>query len=400
MRLDHAARLQRLLDRHADVEQVTGSGGETLVRKDQLLVTTPDSDVVHDAALRWIARREDAPAAGVSVFHLRPEAKVDVVALTESLSAGSRLKTANAGPNHILTPGPMWGGGPFDDAAPTAAVPSPPAPDTDVKRAVVVAILDTGIADHPWFNGTAWFASCGADAREVPDADLDYALDSIAGHGTFISGIVLQQAPQATVWPIRVIAGDDVTDELHLLHGLAELRAKVIATGTAVDVVNLSLGCFTHDDLPSPVVEQALRLLSPETVVVACAGNAATNRPFWPAASKRAIAVGSLDATGTQRASFSNYGWWVDASTRGENIVSSFFTFDSEGAHGPQHFTGYATWSGTSFAAPRVAGAIAAQAARDGSTAQVAASAVLNPTPLTSAPDLGVLVELPGSGSS
>jgi subtilisin family serine protease len=339
-------------------------------------------------------RREDAPAAGVSVLHLRPEAKVDLIALTESLSAGSRMKTANAGPNHILTPGPMWGGGPFDDAAPSDAVPAPPDPTDIANREVVVAILDTGISEHPWFTDSRWFADCGADVREVPDADLDYALDAVAGHGTFIAGIVLKQAPHATLWPTRVIAGDDVTDELHLLHGLAAMRAKSSATGTVVDIVNLSLGCFTHDDQPSPVVEQALRLLPPETVVVACAGNAATNRPFWPAALKRVIAVGSLDDTGTGRSSFSNFGWWVDACARGEHVVSSFFSFDSQGENGPQNFDGYATWSGTSFAAPLVAGAIAAQAAHTGSSAQQAAAAVLNPAELASQPDLGVLVEV------
>ena len=69
-------------------------------------------------------------------------------------------------------------------------------------------------------------------------------------------------------------------------------------------------------------------------MIVACAGNASTDRPFWPAAMKRVIAVGSLDTDGHDRAPFSNYGWWVDACTMGDKIVSSFFTFDGLGPDG------------------------------------------------------------------
>ncbi len=397
MRLDHTARLERLLDGHRDVQQVTGSaGGATLIRKDQLLVVNRDADEVHAKAGRWVAGRDDTVAPGISVFQLRPEAKVNVVELTESLSAGSRHKKVNAGPNHIMMAGPAWAGGPFNEPAPTDAVPTAPSADRTLatEREVVVAILDTGISEHPWFAGRKWFADCDATVFEVPDANLDYVLDSIAGHGTFIAGVVLKQASEAVLRPERVIAGDGMTDELHFLHGLAALQSKAAASGIAIDVINLSLGCYTHDDKPSPVVEQALRSLPRETVVVACAGNSASDRPYWPAALKRIIAVGSLDTTGTDRASFSNYGSWVDACTLGESIVSSFFRFDSEAAAGTNDFTGYATWSGTSFAAPRVAGAIAALAARKGYSASEAAAELLDSASHTSVPDLGVLVDV------
>ena len=128
MRLDRAARLERLLDRHLDVRQVIGTGGETLIRKDQLLVSAADADAVHASTARWVARRDDAAAPGVSVFHLRPEAKIDVLELTEGLSGGARHKVVNAGPNHIMMAGPMWGGGPFDDPTPAEDVPPAPSP--------------------------------------------------------------------------------------------------------------------------------------------------------------------------------------------------------------------------------------------------------------------------------
>ncbi|NED51479.1 peptidase S8 and S53 subtilisin kexin sedolisin, partial [Micromonospora aurantiaca] len=66
---------------------------------------------------------------------------------------------------------------------------------------------------------------------------------------------------------------------------------------------------------PSPVLRQAIAALGRGTVVVACAGNAATDRPFWPAAMKPVIGVAALD--GADRAWFSNHGWWVDACAQG-----------------------------------------------------------------------------------
>ena len=395
MRLDHAARLERLLARHDDIQAVPGaSGNGTLIRKDQLLVVSRDADAVHDQASRWVDRRED-DESGVTVLHLRPGARVDVCELTSSLSGDSRHKRVNAGPNHILMAAPHWGPGPFDDPTPSSDVPAEPIATVPAKRAVEVAVLDTGIAEHPWFIDRKWFAACGDDVREAPDADGDTQLDSVAGHGTFIAGVVLQQAPEANIHVGRIITGDGTTDEVTLLRGLSKLRAQARKSATPIDIISLSLGCYTHDDRPSPVLEHAFNSIDIDTVVVCCAGNAASNRPFWPAALKRVIAVASLDAEGRDRATFSNYGWWVDAATMGDQVVSSFFTFDGTGPQGPESFHGYATWSGTSFAAPRVAGAIAARAAAEDIPATRAAAGLLNGAANPSMPDLGVLVDVP-----
>ena len=87
MRLDHAARLERLLGRDNSIQQVAGSSGNgTLIRRDQLLVLGRDADGIHERAARWVAGREDFEAAGLSVLHLRPSAKVDVCELTTTLS--------------------------------------------------------------------------------------------------------------------------------------------------------------------------------------------------------------------------------------------------------------------------------------------------------------------------
>jgi subtilisin family serine protease len=399
MRLERDARIDRLISRHGDIAHVDGeSGNGALIRKDQLLVAARDAAAVHEQASRWVARREDDPS-GLTVLHLRPDAGVDVCELASQFSGRSPHKRVNAGPNHVVTTQPQWSPGPFDEPTPVDAIPAPPRPERPDAPKVNVAILDTGVAAHPWFEGRRWYADCATDVYEAPDADHDDRLDSVAGHGTFIAGVVLQQAPDAQLIVERIISGDGVTDERELLRALAGLRARADRSGKSIDVLSLSLGCYTHDDKPSPVLAQGFRAFDRDTVIVACAGNAGSDRPYWPAALKRVIAVGSLDAEAHDRAAFSNFGWWVDACTVGDHVTSSFFTFDDSGASRPEMFNGYATWSGTSFAAPRVAGAIAASAAARGISAARAAADLLDATTRPSMPDLGVLVDVPADGS-
>ena len=90
-----------------------------------------------------------------------------------------------------------------------------------------------------------------ADAWDGPTAGdpLLGELNDATGHGTFISGIVRQAAPDARVLSIRIMHGDDVVYEGDLLCALALLADRIAAAedgGMAemVDVVSLSLGYF------------------------------------------------------------------------------------------------------------------------------------------------------------
>jgi subtilisin family serine protease len=210
----------------------------------------------------------------------------------------------------------------------------------------------------------------------------------------------MQQAPGAHLVVDRIISGDGVTDELELFRGLGRLRSQAHRSGKTIDVLSLSLGCYTHDDKPSPLLERALNAFDRHAVIVACAGNAGSERPFWPAALKRVVAVASLDAEGRDRAEFSNYGWWVDACTLGERVASSFLSYDGPAADGNEHFSGFASWSGTSFAAPRVAGAIAARSAALGISPAQATADLLDPRDRPSMPDLGVLIDSESDSAS
>ncbi|WP_157430606.1 S8 family peptidase [Actinomadura macra] len=376
--IDQQARLERLLARHPDAAMVEPVPGRpALVRRDQILVAGHDAGAAEDAVRHWYDSRHDEE--GVTRLRLRAPAKVDVCELAVQLAGDGRHRRLAVSPNHLVLGQPMWWSGPAGLPRPSRPVPAPEG--GRARRDVTVAILDTGLSPHPWYADTDWFREQRDEVAEDLDADLDCELDAQAGHGTFIAGVVLRHAPSARLRAVRVIGGDGVGDEAGVIRALAGLAA-----GAGADVVNLSLGCHTFDDRPSPVLARTVAALARRTVVVACAGNAATDRPFWPAALKPVIGVAALD--GDDRAAFSNYGWWVDACAQGVDVASSYVTFD-----GRTDFEGYATWSGTSFAAPAVAGRIAGKAAAEDLDAATAADQVLDRADGAVLPDLGVLID-------
>ncbi|WP_432477215.1 S8 family peptidase [Nocardioides sp. GXQ0305] len=222
-------------------------------------------------------------------------------------------------------------------------------------RGVRVGVLDTAIRAHPWLAG-GWVAAPG-DVR--PDGDAPAA----AGHATFVAGLVLQEAPGCVVAARQVLADDGSADSW-------SVAREIVAHGQdGLDVLNLSLFCHTEDGEAPLVLARAIDRLPSETVVVAAAGNYGKegtldgpDRPAWPAALDGVIAVGATDDAG-KTAPFSPAGVpWVDALAPGVNRVSTYLdgtvTFDKGD---PLRFEGLASWSGTSFAAASVSGAIAAR---------------------------------------
>lgn len=222
---------------------------------------------------------------------------------------------------------------------------------------VRVGVVDTRLAAHPWLAGG--YVAAAADLLPMhPPSPLPWQ----ANHGTFVTGLVLRQAPGAIV-ELRGGLDDDATqDSWTLARTIADLSAR------SADVVNLSLECQTDDDEPPLVLGAALAALGPRTVVVAAAGNHGHGDegpcppPSWPAALDHVIAVGALDGA-AQPAGFTPQAPWVDAMAPGVDVVSTYFT-------GPGGRAAFARWSGTSFAAAAVSGAIAARVPAAGSARQ------------------------------
>jgi hypothetical protein len=222
------------------------------------------------------------------------------------------------------------------------ADPSPP----------VIAILDTGYATGQVRDLVK------PGNREVPDLDGKGYLDPVAGHGTFIAGIIEQHVPGCEIAVYSVISPFGDGDEMVIGAKLAELAGSK----RRLDLVNLSFGGYSSTGMG--VLAEAIAALHYNgTVVVASAGNDGTSLPMYPAVLPYVVAVGALDHEGAP-APFTNYGPWVRACTLGVEVVSTFFT-DFNGSHPSQagddidEFVGWASWSGTSFAAPRVLAALA-----------------------------------------
>ena len=261
--------------------------------------------------------------------------------------------------NHVFHGEPRYSGGPATVAEPAIRLDPADGP------VVTVGVLDTGLAPHAWL-----FDRVEVEPRdaEVLDEDGDGRLDSQAGHGTFIAGIILQRAPATRIRVARVLDSHGVTDELTIATELARLGD--------VDIVNLSLGGYTIGDRPPLAFARALLKLDPKVVIVAAAGNAGIrDRPFWPAAFPfpRVVGVAALGDDG-QLADFSNDGAWVDIARPGVDVISTFPTYDgsrrADRTGDADRFDGLARWSGTSFAAARVTGEIAAGMAADGASAR------------------------------
>jgi subtilisin family serine protease len=387
-------------------------GGGYLYKARELLVTRDDLNLLRrelrERAIR-LAPGEPQPIGGtrmVRVF-LHPDERKTVAEVVSIVRAIDLERTLHAYPNGvvIVASHPK----PYPCDSPRAAGPlDPPPPNGDGQpgAGVRIAVLDSGVVrEHAWLGERA--VPLTANDEEQPQY-RNGDLNRFSGHGTFIAGVVLQCAPGAEVVAMNVFDPIGFVDDVRLAAALG-------AVPDDVQVINLSLGGPTHDNVGLPATEAALLALAqrqPRPVVVAAAGNEGDTEPTYPAAFKGVIAVGARQAPGGGRACFSNHGSWVDACAMGQRVHSTFFEdLDTtpepippdclaDPPPGPQQFRGSATWSGTSFAAPCVAGAIAARMTDQNVDAVEAAFQLVdaNGRPQHPTGDLGTIVNCGGGG--
>jgi subtilisin family serine protease len=218
-------------------------------------------------------------------------------------------------------------------------------------------------------NRPAW-VNCPPDKL---DADGDGKLDGIAGHGTFIAGIIASECRQCRITAVGQrhgtgSLGPDLINDARLFSAEYEVARSLLLHSEA-QVVLCGFAFPTLDARPSIAftsVMDAIRARSKpdsEVAVVAPAGNEASAHPYWPAAHPEVIGVAAANRRGNGRAWFSNWGSWLDCCTRGQDVFSTFIYWDGRLDGAPdtdiEDFQGWATWNGTSFAAPKVAAAIA-----------------------------------------
>jgi subtilisin family serine protease len=231
------------------------------------------------------------------------------------------------------------------------------------RPGIKVAIIDTTLRPHPFL--------AKKDVTPPPERfEVGVKYPFRAGHGTFVTGLIVGEAPFAAV----TVEGTLDKDGRASSWDVAEAILKCADEGA--QIINLSLACYTFDGVAPLVFAQAISRLPADTLVIAAAGNMANQHPpakyrylvpdlsqapAWPAALPTVVAVGAaMGPNYRRRAPFSPNAPWVNVLAPGVDVVSIL----PEGVGEPLiPATGYAQWSGTSFSAAEITGAVAERAA-------------------------------------
>jgi thermitase len=210
---------------------------------------------------------------------------------------------------------------------------------TTGSTAITVAVLDTGCDTNILeFSGRHVPGYNFAQTNNNP-ADAD-------GHGTAVAATLCASANNATngagvdwqckLMPVKVLLG--VGESTNWYSWVADGIDWAVSNGAKV--INFSAGGTNHSAVLSNAVYRAV---SNGAIFVTVTHNDARSWVRYPGAYPVSIAVGAVDMTGT-RCGFSNYGTNITLMAPGTNI----YTAGIGGAWGEV--------SGTSFAAPQVAG--------------------------------------------
>ncbi|MGI9539786.1 MAG: S8 family peptidase [Miltoncostaeaceae bacterium] len=273
-----------------------------------------------------------------------------------AVSGGYQWALANTG---------AWGG-----SVAGADIQAPAAWDAiGTASDVVVAVTDTGVdVNHPDLAGRIW-----TNGGEIPgngvDDDGNGLIDDVHGwdfassdgsvfdggddesHGTHVAGTIAASAnngvgvagvaPNARIMPLKFISG-----------GVGYTSNAIAAINYAADhgatVINASWGGGSHSQ---PLCDAISQVSARGVTFVAAAGNSAVNTDFTPTAPASCTEATQITVASTNHADqlsgFSNHGAaTVDLGAPGETIISTIPC-------------GYGYKSGTSMAAPHVAGVAA-----------------------------------------
>jgi len=201
---------------------------------------------------------------------------------------------------------------------------------------VIVCIVDTGI----WATHPDLVANIIGGENFVSSAE-NWNDDN--GHGTHVAGVVaaldndigvVGVAPEASLFAVKVL---DALGSGYMSDVAEGIRSCV---ENKTHVINMSLGSSS----PSFLVEEAVKEAHAAGIlVIVAAGNDSRGPVSYPAAYPETIAVSSITES-LNLSSFSNIGPEINFAGPGSDIYSTMFGGT------------YETLSGTSMAAPHVAG--------------------------------------------
>ncbi len=284
----------------------------------------------------------------IDLYHLRAIKTKNTLKLQKKLNKNKHIEYAELNilqkSSYIIppiTPGPI-GPGPEPDPEPDPEPEPEPEPEPGPEPAPytgnpIVAVIDNGV-NHLNLSGNMW-TNPGEIAGNGIDDDNNGYVDDVTGWD-FHNGDNNSDAPNSrthgTGVAEAVVSGSEDTAAIMSLQvggtgdhsTLAIIKAIIYATDNGARVINISSGHYTKSSSYKDAINYAA---ARGVLIVSSAGNDNTSQPNYPAAYDNVIAVGAVDANGN-KTSYSNYGSWVDVYT--------------------QPIGG----SGTSFAAPVVAG--------------------------------------------
>ncbi|MCA1293012.1 S8 family peptidase [Paenibacillus sp. alder61] len=200
---------------------------------------------------------------------------------------------------------------------------------------VIVGVVDTGVdLKHPDLKGRLLEGYNVIAPDQAPSDDV--------GHGTHVSGIISanvnnNEGIAGMMWggkilPVKALDSTGSGTTYSVAQGI------IWATDHGAKVINMSLGNYADSQFLHEAIKYAF---DRDVVLIAATGNDNTERPGYPAAYPEVLSVSATDYR-QQRASFSNYGDYVDVMAPGESIASTY----------PDNQ--YAALSGTSMASPHV----------------------------------------------
>lgn len=234
----------------------------------------------------------------------------------------------------------------------------------------VVAVIDTGVdynhedlQDNIWTNSAEVSGTTGADDDNNGYVDDVHGINLIDpnetpmddhGHGTHVAGIIAMEnnnvggvgiAYKSKIMPIKAGGSDGTFYSSDIAKGIE------YAYKNGADVINMSFGSSAH----SALIENALQDAFGSCVLVAAAGNESTPTAdcplgglnMYPASYSYVIGVMAYDEANSF-ASFSNWDYKPNANAEYE-VVAPGVSVYSTLPNGR-----YASWNGTSMAAPMV----------------------------------------------
>lgn len=242
------------------------------------------------------------------------------------------------------------------------------------SRDVVVAVIDTGvdythrdIDDNMWINEAERNGATGIDDDWNGYVDDIYGYDfhnhdgdpmDDKGHGTHCAGSIAAEGNNAqdisgVCWQSRIMAVKFLDS---LGQGLTSnaVLSFYYAVENGADVCSNSWGGGAYSQTLKEVIDYAV---SQGVILLASAGNDNSSNPKYPAHYASMIAVAATDSN-DEKASFSNYGNWVDIAAPGVDVLS--LRSSLAGNYFGTPYDAYTLiLSGTSMACPHAAGACA-----------------------------------------